>query len=188
MKATSLLFSFLLLTSLWATRAQELRQLTDLPSLYVTTTDHSPVENKFDYVECQIFRVEDDIITTYDGGSIRGRGNSTWTLDKKPYRLRFKQKKRFLGANRANAKSWVLLANHSDKSMLRNAVASYIGEFLGMPFVAGSEFVDLVLNGRHRSVNIDCRHTPRILYSHLAPGRRAGSVATLPQTLTCRDL
>ena len=54
-----------------------------------------------------------------------------------------------MGPKRAKAKSWTLLANFADKTLLRNAVAACIGDFAGQPFTAGAQFVDLVLNGTY---------------------------------------
>lgn len=54
---------------------------------------------------------------------IRGRGNSTWGLPKKPYRIKFPEKFSPIGLNHAKAKSWVLLAHDMDKSLLRNHIA-----------------------------------------------------------------
>lgn len=49
-------------------------------------------------------------------------------LDKKPYRIKFAEKQEFMGPERAKAKSWTLLANFADKTLLRNAVAACIGD------------------------------------------------------------
>ncbi len=87
--------------------------------------------------------------------TIRGRGNSTWYSAKKPFRLKFPSKTALLADNngnnnRADAKSWTLLANASDKSMIQNAIASEIGAYIGMPFNPAYKFVDLVLNGKYQ--------------------------------------
>ena len=122
-------------------------QLSDLPTVYIDTYDGYGIWSKTDYQYATYREVQDGKLTTYDSLRIRGRGNSTWNLDKKPYRLKFNEKVRLLGKNRANAKNWVLMANHADKTMLRNAVASFIGTFLGQPFTPGVRYVDLVLDG-----------------------------------------
>ncbi len=90
--------------------------------------------------------------------TIRGRGNSTWSSEKKAYRLKFPSKTKFLakgdGSNEyADAKNWTLLANVADKSMLRNAltreVCLRIEEKTGvkaLPFYPAYKFVDLIVN------------------------------------------
>lgn len=126
-------------------------RLTNLPHLYIETFSGADVTSKTTEVPARLWMVdEQDDVTYYDSINIRGRGNSTWKLQKKPYRIKFASKQRFLGADRANAKKWTLLANHGDKSLMRNALASYIGDLCGQPFTPGAMFVDLTLNGQYR--------------------------------------
>lgn len=62
---------------------------------------------------------------------VRLRGNGTLEAPKKPYRIKFDEKQNVLGLNDgAKAKSWVLLAEYYDYSMLRNASAFMLGESL----------------------------------------------------------
>jgi len=130
--------------------ANETPQLSDLPTLYITTEGNAPIISKEDYVRASILWVDANGTVSYDNNlGIRGRGNSTWGMDKKPYRIKFDKKTEFLGSERAKAKSWTLLANFADKSLIRNAVAACIGSFAGQPFTAAAEFVDVVLNGKY---------------------------------------
>lgn len=64
---------------------------------------------------------------------MRGRGNSTWGLPKKPYRIKFPEKFSPIGLNHAKAKSWVLLAHDMDKSLLRNALGFELSRELYNP-------------------------------------------------------
>jgi len=127
----------------------EYTKITNLPAIYIETEGGVAITSKEDYVRATLHYVDDAGVTTYDALGIRGRGNSTWGLDKKPYRIKFDKKQTFLGPDRAKAKSWTLLANHTDKTLMRNALASYIGELAGQPFTAAAQFVDLVLNGTY---------------------------------------
>ena len=54
---------------------------------------------------------------------MRGRGNSTWVLPKKPFRMKFSEKFSPIGLNHAKEKSWTLLAQDMDKSLLRTHLA-----------------------------------------------------------------
>lgn len=54
---------------------------------------------------------------------VRGRGNSTWGLPKKPYRLKFPEKYCPIGLDHDKAKSWVLLSQDMDKSLIRTHIA-----------------------------------------------------------------
>lgn len=129
--------------------AQEYRQLSSLPTVYVETVNNTPITSKEDYVDATLRYVDASGTKLYDKLGIRGRGNSTWGLEKKPYRIKFEKKQELLGPEKSKAKSWTLLANYADKTLIRNAVASCIGEFAGLPFNASAQFVDLVLNGEY---------------------------------------
>jgi len=127
-------------------------QLTNIPTIYINTTNSIPVTSKDYYIPGALVAVSSDSKETLLGiGSgvsmeIRGRGNSTWGKPKSPYRIKFEKKTNFLNLP-AHAKSWVLLANYFDKSLIRNAVAMKISELVGLEFTPASKFVDLVLNG-----------------------------------------
>lgn len=124
-----------------------MKQLTNLPALYINTYDGSSISSKTDYKYAKLWRIQDGETEFIDSLEIRGRGNSTWGVPKKPYRIKFKEKEKFLGKGYANARNWTLLANAVDKTLIRNAVASFIGKELGQPFVPAASFVDLTLNG-----------------------------------------
>lgn len=79
---------------------------------------------------------------------IRGRGNSTWGMPKKPYRLKFEAKQRMLLPKKA--KNFVLLANYIDPSMLRNVAALKFGEVIGMPWINHTEPVDVYFNNIYK--------------------------------------
>ena len=78
---------------------------------------------------------------------IRGRGNVTWMVDKKPYKFKLDKKAELLGMGKN--KHWALLANRFDASFLRNRVASYISEKLGFAYTPKMLPVDLVMNGEY---------------------------------------
>lgn len=127
-------------------------QLTNIPTLYVNTTSGSDPADKETYLPCTVVLVDGDNTTTYsltDDG-VRGRGNSTWAADKKPWRLKFNKKVEFLGSDFAKAKSWTLLANAYDRSLMRNALTYHLGKFVGLEFCPAYKFVDLVMNGTYR--------------------------------------
>lgn len=147
-----LFFFFFLISTLTAISAYGVdhTQYSDLPTLYIETANSAPIPSKNeDYIRAVLTLVDGDKTVVYDELGIRGRGNSTWNLAKKPYRIKFDSKQEFLGKDHAKAKSWTLLANHSDKTLMRNAVAACIGSFAGQPFTAAAKFVDVVLNGQY---------------------------------------
>ncbi|MDE6204432.1 MAG: CotH kinase family protein, partial [Lachnospiraceae bacterium] len=76
--------------------------------------------------------------------SIRGRGNSTWGLSKKPYQFKFSGKTDLLGLG--EGKAWNLLANGYDETKLRNQISLQLASALGMDYVPGGKTVDLYIN------------------------------------------
>jgi hypothetical protein len=82
--------------------------------------------------------------------SIRGRGNSTWAVDKKPYRIKFGEHKSLFGSKKH--RSWALLANWYDPTFALNAVAFELGRRLGLPGTPGYYFVDFYLNGSYKGI------------------------------------
>lgn len=81
---------------------------------------------------------------------IRGRGNSTWGMPKKPYKLKLDSKDKLLGMSKN--KHWALLANYADKSLLRTTLGMRMGEGLGMAWSPDSRYARLVLNGQYEGV------------------------------------
>lgn len=145
-----LLLVFQILFPVWIS-AQTYTRKTNLPHLYINTFNKANITSKDVYIYCTLIYVdENDVVTQYDSVSIRGRGNSTWNLSKKPYKIKFKDKVKFLGKEYANAKKWTLLANAGDKTLIRNALTSEMAKWMGMSFAPAAKFVDLTLNGNYQ--------------------------------------
>ena len=128
----------------------EHERLTNLPHIYLNTFTGYDITSKTVSVLARMWYVdEQDNVAFYDSLEVRIRGNSTAKLAKKPYRLKLKEKTHLLGKERAKAKKWTLMANHADKTLIRNALTSLMGEKAGLPFNAAAKFVDLTLNGQY---------------------------------------
>lgn len=82
---------------------------------------------------------------TYKLEYIRGRGNSTWYAEKKPYKFKLSKGTDFFGMGKN--KDWVLLANHYDTSMLRNKFTYWLGSEMGMEYTPQCVFTDVIMNG-----------------------------------------
>lgn len=77
--------------------------------------------------------------------SIRGRGNTSWLQDKKPYSMTLAVEADLLGMGQA--KEWILLANALDPSHLRNKAVYDVAAGAGMAYTPDGQWVDLYLNG-----------------------------------------
>ena len=129
-----------------------------IPQVYINTEGNFEFEDedKENYVNSTI-RIEDlDNYYTTDTefkseGEIKGRGNSTWWgVAKKPYRIRLEKKNSLLGMS--NDRNWALLANHFDKTLLRNITAFEISRIAEMRWTPQSVSVDYYMNGTYRGV------------------------------------
>ena len=125
---------------------------TGLPVVYIDTEDKAAITSKEEYVNA-VIRVVEDIETRGVGDvfenpvKIKGRGNSTWTFPKKPYKIKFDEKVSLLGE--PADKEWVLLANYPDKTSLRNKTAFEMGRMSSLDYTCRTHFVELVLNGEY---------------------------------------
>lgn len=82
-----------------------------------------------------------------DSVQIKGRGNSSWSYSKKPYRLKFAEKVKPFGLTKG--KSWVLLANAQKGSLMANAMSMKMGQMAGAKYTNHIIPVDLYMNGRY---------------------------------------
>jgi spore coat protein CotH len=120
---------------------------TGLPLIKITTKGKRRITSKEKYLAAAI-EIVDPLNPDNDlssGVEIRGRGNTTWKHVKKPYRLKFLEKQSMFGLTKA--KSWVLLANYQDPTLIMNTVTFELGKRLGFPLANHYIHADLVLNG-----------------------------------------
>ncbi len=89
---------------------------------------------------------------------LRGRGNSTWGLLKKPYQIKLKTKDDLLdtGVKEERSRTWVLLAENMDFSLLHNRITFDLALEIGIPEASRSEFVDLYYDGEYRGTYLLC--------------------------------
>jgi len=116
------------------------------PSLYVDAFG-SDVTSRDDYLPCSITVDSKSYSITGAEAGIKGRGNSTWEQPKKPYTVKFEEKTDFFG--NGPAKTWVLLANHLDRSLIHNYLAFEVAKVVGAEYTTSTQFVNLFLNGEY---------------------------------------
>ncbi len=89
---------------------------------------------------------------------IKGRGNTTWQAEKKPYQIKLDTKTDLLetGAKSNKNKTWVLLANAYDPTLLHNAIAYDLALTLGMDAAVEYRFVDLYYDSEYRGSYLLC--------------------------------
>lgn len=114
--------------------------------------------NKWDYVNCTV-SVKDGEELKIDSAvaGVKVRGNWTTEYPKKPLRIKFDKKQSMLGLNgNQKFKSWLLLAEFKDWSMLRNATAFDIAKILGNEYSSDYKFVNVYINNEYWGVYLLC--------------------------------
>jgi spore coat protein CotH len=126
----------------------EVHFFTGLPILYLATEQGAGITSKDDYLRGTM-KLEAGSYAEYNGAiEIRGRGNTTWDMPKKPYRIKLREKASLLGM--PADRDWVLLANYADKTLMRNAVAFELSRRFDLPFTPRHQFVEVFLNGAYQ--------------------------------------
>jgi hypothetical protein len=129
-------------------------KLSDFPAIVLNTQTGADVTSKTEYIGATLALIgagdEEMEASTIE---IRGRGNYTWTAhEKKSYKIKFPAKVAPLSLGEKN-KTWVLLANVCDQSLLRNQIAlAMIDEFDHIIYEPNATPVDVYLNGEYRGV------------------------------------
>lgn len=126
----------------------QVRCFTGLPIVYITTEEEKAIDSKDEYVKGTVRIVSNNVngIPDFEASmKIKGRGNSTWQLPKKPYKMKFDSKVSLLGE--PADKEWVLLANYTDKTQIRNEIAFFMGEMSSLEYTPRTHYVEVVING-----------------------------------------
>ena len=110
-----------------------------------------------DYIHADKNHEENSSITIYtadgetnfhaDSNILKGRGNYTWSLDKRPYSINLSSPADLLGMGIAT--NWILLANATDETNLNNYLVFELASRVGFSWVPECQYVDLYLNGEY---------------------------------------
>lgn len=131
----------------------------NLPSIHIETTlgrDNIAKNNSKDTMT-KITIVNKDGSYEYKDNAknseIKVRGNATKAYAKKPFQIKLNEKTDLYGMG--ESRTWILLANYDDQSLIRNNIMYKIGELFGMHFC---EFrnVDIYIDGQYYGVYLLC--------------------------------
>lgn len=128
----------------------KVKAFTGLPIFNINTKNNAPIVSKDVYLNGTL-SINPNLDFEQEANElqmeIKGRGNSTWGMPKKPYRIKLNKKAKILGLH--EAKNWVLLANYSDKTLLRTAVVFDLGKAINADFTPEYRQVEVILNGNY---------------------------------------
>ena len=136
-------------------KEENLYQPTNIPLIVVNTEGTINFKKKTEKTPCNVIVINNGKISTKQTGTIRIRGNSSKDLEKKSFQINFDKKEKILDMP-AKAKKWGLLANHMDKSLIRNLVAFKISSLLGQKYSPACKSIDLILDGSFEGNYIIC--------------------------------
>jgi len=122
----------------------------NLPVIRLTTVNGAAITSKDDYIDghMQLTPQSGSTLTGLESDlQIKGHGNTSWGWAKKPYKIKLAGKAALLGM--PAEKNWILLANHDDKSLMRDDVAFELSRRTGLAWSPRSQFVELYLNGEY---------------------------------------
>lgn len=139
---------------------EELERKQNIPEVYINTGG-KPILDKENYVDGTITikdpgKLYSDVTEFTAAMGIRGRGNSTWSFPKKPYKVKLKEKASIFGMGAD--KEWALLANYSDRTLMRNIVAMKLSEICGFSWTPHMYSVHVYLNQEYQGVYTLCEH------------------------------
>ena len=141
--------------------AEELERRQNIPVVLIETEGGAGIHDKENYVKGRITvsdpeKLYSDVDQFAATMGIRGRGNSTWSWPKKPWKVKLDEKASLLGM--PADKEWALLANYADRTLIRNVVAMKISEICGFSWTPRMRSVEVYLNGAYQGVYTLCEH------------------------------
>lgn len=125
-----------------------------LPVLYIDTENGAVIDQKETYLQATYYLDNIGLDGVESIGSdtdrlpleIRGRGNASWSYDKKPYKLKFESKTAILGMPKH--KHFVLLSHTPMQEYYQERVSFKLAELMDFCWVPRHYPVEVVLNGR----------------------------------------
>ena len=135
----------------------------NVPSMYIDTVSGSmesvDSDKKHETSEAASYRIymTDGEQDSSGMCEIKGRGNSTWSLAKKPYNLNLNAYNSLLGMS--SSTKLALIANFWESTQTRQYYAFEAAQRLGLEYTPEQRFVNVYLNGRYHSL---CLLTQRI--------------------------
>ena len=123
--------------------------------LYVTTDNgKTPSKKGVNYSAVATFVSNNAIVPDTDGNltwdveEFAVRGNSSARKAKKPYKIKFEKKQKPFGFKAD--KTWILLANYGDWTLIRSRIAFELGRKQnGLKWTPNEEFSELFVNGSY---------------------------------------
>ena len=149
MKKTAILLCIIMIfgvLTIPASASSELREPTDVPKVFITTSQSL----SRDYIDCTV-EIVDEVGGTHEDirdnkSKVKIRGNSTSSGEKKPFNIKFSSKTDVLGMGKN--KKWCLLANCYERTLIRNQTVFDFADSIGLAYTPSYRVVDVYHNNK----------------------------------------
>lgn len=127
-----------------------------IPSLFLEVDEKRLQQVNYDkekqITEGRAVYAEADGTVSWDGpiDQMKGRGNNTFRYKKKPYQIKLREKASFSGMGKG--RTWVLLANWTDVSQLRNRIMLDMAGDIGLKNAVRCVHADVWINGQYQGL------------------------------------
>lgn len=131
----------------------------EMPIIKINTASGDTVTSKEEYIDAKISVVNKQGVSemTDTNISVRLRGNVTLSAEKKSYKMKFAEKQNILNVGVGGGKTWCLISNCYDGSLLRNLATYRIADSLdGLMYSPNCLSVELIVNDIYQGVYLLC--------------------------------
>ena len=128
----------------------QLPAITNIPTVVIHTVNAEDIVVKEKYIKGIVSVISEGGTKIHtDSLDIRGRGNNSWTYEKKPYRMKLYNKVSLLNLP-AKEKNWTLINNYGDKTLMRNLLAFDLSKRFELEYTPAGVPVNVFLNGEYK--------------------------------------
>ncbi len=99
------------------------------------------------YTGNEMLLIDGDDERYFDNVEIRGRGNASWAMDKKSYRIKLSEKTDLLEFKKI--RKWAMISNNKDDSLMRNDLGYYIASLLYDNYPVQGNFIKFSANDQN---------------------------------------
>ena len=134
-------------------------QSKDVPAMFISTESKSLKrihQSKKNQETGTLLMVQPDGRKEYSGDldQIKGRGSSSFSYPKKSYQIKLTKSTGLCGMEKS--RTWLLLGNYKDNSLLRNKIAFVMAEAVGLAYTSCAQAVDLYVNNDYLGAYLLC--------------------------------
>jgi len=140
-----------------ATNLIEFIQSANTAALYINTAKHdlSYIHASKDNKEkINMMLIDENGEVDYEQAHyksvMKGRGNSSWSGEKRPYNIELNEASRLLGMGKAQ--KWALIASAGDTTQMKNKIVYDYAGRVGFPWTPQGRYTDVYINGEYRGL------------------------------------